>query len=80
MRLATVMMLDLVGLGGPVNAQVRDGSHDFDFSRGRWTTDVTIINDPFNKPDSAVHKRGTKEARPLGEAKAGSRRWRRPDR
>lgn len=53
----------------PIAAQsttaVRDGSHDFDFSLGNWTTELTIIKDPFNKPDEQIHKRGTKVARPL---------------
>jgi hypothetical protein len=44
---------------------LRDGSHDFDFSLGRWTTEVTIIKDPFNKPDDQIHLRGTKVARPV---------------
>src|SRR5689334_23526353 len=39
-----------------------DGSHDFDFAAGNWTTEVTIIKDPFNKPDEQVHLRGTKAA------------------
>ncbi|MBV9527941.1 DUF1579 family protein [Sphingomonas sp.] len=65
MRVATGLMLAVIGLGSPATAQVRDGSHDFDFSRGRWTTELTIINDPFNQPNSAVHMHGTKEARPL---------------
>lgn len=53
----------------PVFAQagssVRDGSHDFDFSLGNWTTELTIIKDPFNKPDQQIHLRGTKVARPV---------------
>ena len=44
---------------------VRDGSHDFDFSLGNWTTELTIIKDPFNKPNEQVHLRGTKMARSL---------------
>lgn len=44
---------------------VRDGSHDFDFSRGNWTTEVTIIKDPFTKPSEQIHLRGTKVARPV---------------
>jgi hypothetical protein len=48
---------------------IRDGSHDFDFSRGSWTTDITIIKDPFNKPDAISHMHGTKVARPLWNGK-----------
>ena len=44
---------------------VRDGSHDFDFALGNWTTEVTIIKDPFNKPNEQTHMRGTKIARPI---------------
>lgn len=50
-------------------AAVRDGSHDFDFSRGSWTTEITIIKDPFNNPDAEVHMRGTKVARPIWNGK-----------
>lgn len=46
-------------------ADIRDGSHDFDFSLGNWTTDVTIIKDPFHQPGEQVHLRGTKIARPI---------------
>ena len=48
---------------------VRDGSHDFDFSRGSWTTEITIIKDPFNKPGEQIHMRGTKVARPIWNGK-----------
>jgi hypothetical protein len=48
---------------------VRDGSHDFDFSRGSWTTEITIIKDPFNKPGEETHMRGTKVARPIWNGK-----------
>lgn len=51
-------------------AQVRDGSHDFDFALGSWTTELTIVPDPFNKPDEQIHKRGTKVARPVWGGKA----------
>lgn len=50
-------------------AGVRDGSHDFDFSRGSWTTELTIIKDPFNKPTEQIHLRGTKVARPVWNGK-----------
>jgi len=50
-------------------APIRDGSHDFDFAQGSWTTEVTVIKDPFNKPDEQVHLRGTKLARPIWNGK-----------
>jgi hypothetical protein len=49
---------------------IRDGSHDMDFAIGNWTTEVTIIKDPFNKPDEQVHMKGTKVARPVWNGKA----------
>ena len=51
-------------------AAVRDGSHDFDFALGNWTTEVTIIKDPFNKPDEQIHMKGSKVARPVWNGKA----------
>ncbi len=59
-------------LASPAFAQLqtpRDGSHDFDFSRGRWTTDVTIITNPFATSPDEVHMRGTKVARPIWNGK-----------
>jgi len=50
-------------------ASMRDGSHDFDFALGKWTTEVTIIKDPFNKPNEQIHMRGTKVARPIWNGK-----------
>jgi len=41
-------------------ASMRDGSHDFDFALGNWTTEVTIIKDPFNKPNEQIHMRDRK--------------------
>lgn len=54
----------------PAAASFRDGSHDMDFTVGRWRTDVTMIKDPFNKPDQVVHMSGTKVARPFWNGKA----------
>jgi hypothetical protein len=50
-------------------SRFRDGSHDFDFSAGSWTTELTIIKDPFNKPAEQIHMRGTKVARPVWNGK-----------
>jgi hypothetical protein len=47
----------------------RDDSHDMDFSIGRWTTQITIIKDPFNKPNEQIHMTGTKVARPIWNGK-----------
>lgn len=67
MRLLSLVIFAALGSAQPSLAQtaVRDGSHDFDFALGSWTTDVTIIKDPFNKPDEQAHMRGTKVARPI---------------
>lgn len=47
-----------------------DGSHDMDFSFGRWKTDVTIFKDPFNDPTATTHMTGTKTVRPVWNGKA----------
>jgi hypothetical protein len=68
MRLAVLSLLAAVTVAQPSLGQaalVRDGSHDFDFSLGNWTTELTIIKDPFNKPNDQIHKRGEKVARPI---------------
>jgi hypothetical protein len=86
-RFASVFVIALAALASaiPASAQaVRDGSHDMDFSIGNWTTEVTIVGDPFNKPGEQVHMRGTKVARPVWggkgvleeiEAGAGADHW-----
>jgi hypothetical protein len=71
MRLLPVLASALLAFAQPAFAQeLRDGSHDFDFSLGKWTTELTIIKDPFNKPEEQIHKRGTKVARPIWGGKA----------
>ena len=55
-----------------------------DFSIGRWTTEVTITKDPFDRPDDKVHMTGSKVARPMWggkgvieeiEAGSGASHW-----
>jgi hypothetical protein len=69
MRYVSLLAYVAMTLAQPALAQagasVRDGSHDFDFSAGSWTTELTMIKDPFNKPGEQVHKRGKKVARPV---------------
>jgi hypothetical protein len=71
---ALVIAFAALALAIPASAQNaaggRDGSHDMDFSIGNWTTEVTIISDPFNKPDEQIHMKGTKVARPVWNGKA----------
>ena len=71
MRFLPLAACVTIALAQPCFSQtgVRDGSHDFDFSRGRWTTELTIIKDPFNKPTEQIHLRGTKVARPVWNGK-----------
>jgi hypothetical protein len=75
MRFLTLLALAGIAIAQPTFAQnaapLRDGSHDFDFSLGSWTTELTIIKDPFNKPDEQIHARGKKVARPIW----GGRGW-----
>jgi hypothetical protein len=57
-----------VALGQP--APLRDGSHDMDFSIGRWRTAITSFKDPFGHPNPAMHMSGTKTARTLWNGRA----------
>ena len=69
-----MIALSALAAAVPVSAQTpssrRDGSHDMDFALGNWTTEVTIIKDPFGKPNEQVHMKGTKVARPVWNGKA----------
>lgn len=49
---------------------LRDGSHDMDFTIGTWRTDVTSFKDPFDHPRQATHMTGRKTARPVWGGKA----------
>lgn len=71
MRFLPLAACVTIALAQPCFSQtgVRDGSHDFDFSRGSWTTELTIIKDPFDKPNEQIHLRGTKVARPVWNGK-----------
>jgi len=71
MRFLPLAACVTIALAQPCCSQtgVRDGSHDFDFSRGSWTTELTIIKDPFDKPNEQIHLRGTKVARPVCNGK-----------
>ena len=73
MRFAQFLLVAAVTVAQPSLAQttavIHDGSHDFDFALGSWTTEVTIIKDPFNKPNEQIHMRGTKVARPIWKGK-----------
>ncbi|MFC5437676.1 hypothetical protein ACFPME_14030 [Rhodanobacter umsongensis] len=48
-----------------------DGSHDFDFVRGRWHTHVTQVLDPFDGGTHTVTMDGTKTVQPVW----GGRAW-----
>ena len=50
--------------------QLRDGSHDMEFSLGTWRTEITSFKDPFDHPEVASHMTGTKRARPVWNGKA----------
>jgi hypothetical protein len=73
LRFVSSFLIALAALASAIPAGaagVRDGSHDMDFAVGNWTTEVTIIKDPFNAPGQEVHMRGTKVARPVWNGKA----------
>ncbi|MEQ7874175.1 hypothetical protein ABDK56_09260 [Sphingomonas sp. ASV193] len=68
----TAILAALAMLGSPASAaRLRDGSHDFDFAAGKWTTQVTVFKDPFGDPTKFTSMTGTKVARPLW----GGRGW-----
>jgi len=52
-------------------ATPRDGSHDFDFSKGVWHTHITRTLDPFEGGTHHTTMDGTKTARPVW----GGRGW-----
>jgi hypothetical protein len=52
-------------------APPRDGSHDFDFSKGVWHTHITRTLDPFDGGTHHITLEGTKTARPVW----GGRAW-----
>jgi hypothetical protein len=85
LRVQTVFLTSciaaMVGFAEPMSAAhaqmsvnpappLRDGSHDMEFARGKWRTDVTAFRDPFNHPDEATQLSGTKTVRPLWNGKA----------
>jgi hypothetical protein len=72
MRPLNLLIFAVVALTGvaPAYAAARDASHDMDFGIGNWRTEVTIIKDPFNKPNEEIHMTGTKVARPVWGGKA----------
>lgn len=51
-------------------APLRDGSHDMDFNRGSWHTEITRIPDPFANPSNAIHLSGTVTTKPIWNGKA----------
>ena len=71
MRFLSTVAFAALSVAQPLVGQTtaRDGSHDFDFALGSWTTEVTIIKDPFNQPNEQVHMRGTKVAHPIWNGK-----------
>lgn len=45
--------------------QPRDGSHDFDWEIGSWTTHLRYLAEPLTGSDRWVEYRGTSEVRPV---------------
>ncbi len=73
MRALNLLIFTIIATAhlGPLQAATtRDGSHDMDFSLGSWRTEVSIIKDPFNKPNEAIDMTGTKVARSVWNGKA----------
>jgi hypothetical protein len=54
----------------PAAPAVRDGQHDFDFSRGVWHTHIRRVLDPFSGTGEFVELNGTVTSRPVWGGKA----------
>jgi hypothetical protein len=55
----------LVAQAAPTAAIARDGSHDMDFAKGNWRTDITRIKNPFDPNSAVVRSHGTKKVTPI---------------
>ncbi|WP_214621133.1 hypothetical protein [Sphingobium nicotianae] len=51
--------------GAPAVAQLREGSHDFDWETGSWTTQLRYLPEPLTGSSRWVEYRGTSEVRTL---------------
>jgi hypothetical protein len=72
LRRAVLFVGVLTSLSMTVSAATpRDGSRDFDFSKGVWHTHITRTLDPFDGATHHVTLEGTKTARPVW----GGRAW-----
>ena len=49
----------------PAGAQARDGSHDFDWEIGSWTTHLRYLPEPLTGSNRWVEYRGTSDIRAL---------------
>nr|WP_294813922.1 hypothetical protein [uncultured Sphingomonas sp.] len=49
----------------PMPAQARDGTHDFDWEIGNWTTQLRYLAEPLTGSTRWVDYRGTSDVRPL---------------
>lgn len=49
----------------PMPAQARDGTHDFDWEIGNWTTQLRYLAEPLTGSTRWVEYRGTSDVRPL---------------
>lgn len=52
------------------HAQVRDGSHDFDFNLGVWHTRIVRTIDPFAPAARTIRLEGTVRVRPIWDGRA----------
>ena len=47
----------------PASSQIRDGSHDFDWEIGSWTTDLRYLPEPLTGSTRWIEYHGTSEVR-----------------
>lgn len=49
----------------PAAAELRDGSHDFDWEIGSWDTELRYLPEPLTGSNRWIEYRGTSEVRPI---------------
>lgn len=80
-RGSVAAVLAVAALAGPASSfaqaapptsaqQLRDGSHDFDWEIGSWTTHLRYLPEPLTGSNRWLEYRGTTEVRPVLDGRA----------
>ncbi|MBV8083824.1 MAG: hypothetical protein JO247_03320 [Chloroflexi bacterium] len=65
-----IAWLSLPAAADAASAAARDGSHDFDFNYGTWTTHIKRVLEPFSPASGSVEETGTVSVRKVWEGRA----------